>query len=163
MIHCENTACKNYFEDSCMYELEDGKNMVSISKNAQCETFEEGVYPSYLKVFKMNDYEWWCSHEGLEEFYPWYLKEHGLDSEDNPLDDITELNIDEEAMWWLFDDEENLVRLEKELDGYDERCKGGLGDIERREDGIAEMVTFRTAIKLSGKYTEPFCLASTNY
>ena len=163
MIHCENTACKHYFEDSCMHELEDDKNMVCINSSNQCESFKKGVYPSYLKVFKMNDYEWWCSHEDLKEFYPWYLKEHGLDPADNPIDDITESNIDKEVMWWLFDDEENLNRLEKELAGYDGICKGGLGDIERRGDGIAEMVTFRTAIELSGDYTEPFCLASTNY
>lgn len=116
-----------------------------------------------FRVFKMNDYEWWVTDTDLETFYPWYLKDQGLDEEDNPLDEIKEYDIDNEGMWYLHDDEDNLKRLEKELKGYDSKGNGGMGDIERKSDGIYELITFRKAIELSGKYTEPFCIATTNY
>ncbi len=116
-----------------------------------------------LKVFKMNDMEWWCTHMSLDEFYPWYLEEHGLAEDDNPRDEIEECDLDNDGMWFFFDDEENIKRLEKELKGFDELCKGGIGDIERKYDGIAEMVSFRKAIELNGKYTGSYCIATTDW
>ena len=115
-----------------------------------------------LKVFKMNDYEWWCTHIGLKEFYTWYLKEYGLDTEDNPLDDIVECDLDNDGMWFEFKDEANICRLEKELNGLNEVCKGGIGDIKRTSYGIIEMVSFRKAIDLIG-YDGPFCIGSTEH
>ena len=116
-----------------------------------------------LKVFKMNDVEWWCTHMELKEFYSWYLKEHGLDPEDNPLDEIKECDLDSDGMWLEFEDEENIYRLDKELNGFDEVCKGGIGDIKRTSNGIIEMVSFRKAIDMFGVYDGSFCIASTEY
>ena len=159
-IHCENTLCKHYYEDSCMNEMCDNK-MTCIGKEGMCETFESGVYIDYLRVYKMNDYEWWVTHMALDKFYQWYLDEYGLEPNDNPLDDVIEFDINNEGMWYLFYDDENIARLEKELNGHDSSCKGGMGDIERKSEGIAEMITFRKAIELSGGYTGPYCIACT--
>ena len=162
MIHCENTSCKHYFEDSCMHELEDGKNMVCISKNNECETFEVGVNDSYLKVFKMNDYEWWCTDKELEEFYPWYLKEHGLDPEDNPLEEVAECDLDNDGMWWDYDDENEKQRLLNELGEHDGIVTPkGIGSIKKFDGEPREQISFRKAIQLNGAYIEPFCIAST--
>lgn len=45
-IHCRNDKCKNYYEDSCMKNLED--KMVCFDENGHCEDFEEGVNEGYF-------------------------------------------------------------------------------------------------------------------
>jgi len=45
MIHCENSKCKYYFEDSCITDLNGG--IVSLDSEGKCDRFEEGVCEWY--------------------------------------------------------------------------------------------------------------------
>lgn len=56
---------------------------------------------SDIKVYKMNDYEWWASKLSIEDTEAFYEKEIG---EVNDLEDIEECDIDKEGMWWELED-----------------------------------------------------------
>lgn len=61
-----------------------------------------------MKVFAMNDCEWWAA-ESLEEAKADYIKETGVPEEDGPFDDPHELGA--EAMNRLrFSDDDGSVR-----------------------------------------------------
>ena len=49
-IHCRNSKCKNYFEDSCMLNL--NSKMVSFNEDGHCEDFTEGVNEAYQEIEK---------------------------------------------------------------------------------------------------------------
>lgn len=53
-----------------------------------------------IKVYKMNDYEYWVSKWDVKATNEWYLKEHELEEQENPLEDIRECDLDTERMWW---------------------------------------------------------------
>lgn len=44
-IHCENTGCKHYWEDSCTRDL--GNDRASINSEGKCISFEPGVSDFY--------------------------------------------------------------------------------------------------------------------
>ena len=121
-----------------------------------------------LNVFRMNDIEWWCTHMDLKEFYTWYLKEHGLDPEDNPLDEVSECDLDKQGMWWIYEDSINQKRLAKayekqgDIEKHHKGYKTCIGQVRDCYNGkYAEMIPFRKAIDLYGLYTGPFCIAAT--
>lgn len=47
-----------------------------------------------IKVYKMNDHEWWASPWDIETTNEYYKKEHGLTEEENPIEEIEECSID---------------------------------------------------------------------
>lgn len=44
-ISCKNSKCKNYFEDSCMINL--NNKVVFFDEEGHCENFEEGTSEGY--------------------------------------------------------------------------------------------------------------------
>lgn len=123
-----------------------------------------------IRVYKMNDYEWWASELDKKETNEFYKKELGLTNEDNPLEDIKECNIDKEGMWWETTDEKDLERLgdADEIIGIEKingmiRKKVRFGDLMRRQEGIFKFISFREAIKICGEYKEPYEIASTEW
>lgn len=123
-----------------------------------------------IKVYKMNDYEWWASKLNKRETLDFYLKETGLDEDENPLEDIIECDIDNEGMWWLTEDIEDLEKLgdNDEIVSYKivhgrRIKKPEPGNLIRRSREVYKYITFREAIEKNGEYEEPFCIASTDW
>jgi len=42
MIHCRNSDCKYYWEDSCTISLESRK-LIALDENGKCEEQEDGI------------------------------------------------------------------------------------------------------------------------
>lgn len=108
---------------------------------------EQGVgYMNEIAVFKMNDCDYVASHLSVEETNEWYIKNY----DDNDLEDIEEMNLDEDYMWYILKDEEeyNLAHRDK-----------------YRQVGceVFEYVTFKEALRRDGEYTEPYIIASSEY
>lgn len=108
---------------------------------------EQGVgYMNEIAVFKMNDCDYVASHLSVEETNEWYIKNY----DDNDLEDIEEMNLDEDYMWYILKDEEeyNLAHCDK-----------------YRQVGceVFEYVTFKEALRRDGEYTEPYIIASSEY
>ena len=50
-------------------------------------TIEKGI-----RVYKMNDYDWYASKWSIEDTNEWYKKEFALDDDENPIDEIRVCN-----------------------------------------------------------------------
>lgn len=123
-----------------------------------------------IKVYKMNDYEWWASRLDPRETLDIYLKEYGLEEEDNPIDYISECDIDKEGMWWQTESEQDLKTLGDldEIVNYEEvngrpRRKPKFGNLIRRYGEVFAYIPFREAIERSGPYKDPYMIASTDW
>ena len=46
LIHCKNSDCKYYWEDSCTIALESRK-LIALDENGKCETQEDGISDWY--------------------------------------------------------------------------------------------------------------------
>ena len=99
-----------------------------------------------IAVFRMNDCDIVASHLSLKETNEWYNKEYA----DNELEDVEELNIDTNYMWYALKDGE-----EYELAYCDKYKQVGLE--------VFEKVTYREALRRDGKYIEPYIIASSEY
>lgn len=123
-----------------------------------------------IKVYKMNDYEWWASRLDPRETLDIYLKECGLEEEDNPIDYISECDIDKEGMWWQTESEEDLKTLGDldEIVNYEEvngrpRRRPKFGNLIRRYGEVFKYIPFREAIQRNGTYKDPYMIASTEW
>ena len=99
-----------------------------------------------IKVFRMNDCDIVASHLSVEETNEWYSKEY----DNNELEDVEELSIDTNYMWYALKDGE-----EYELAYCDKYKQVGLD--------VFECVTYREALKRDGEYKGPYIIASTEY
>lgn len=123
-----------------------------------------------IKVYKMNDYEWWASMLDKRATLDFYLKETGLDDEENPIEDIRECDIDKEGMWWETEREEDIKRLGgnheivsyKTINGRKVR-KPRPGNLMRLGGEVFKFISFREAIQKNGEYREPYLIASTEW
>lgn len=125
---------------------------------------QNGKTMGEVKVYKMNDYEWWASKLSPEETEAFYNRETG---EVNDFDEIRECDIDSEGLWWTFEPgtkehEEALIKLNG-LDRWQQGVNRTSGDLINKGGDIQEWISFREAIERSGEYTEPYCIASTEY
>jgi hypothetical protein len=116
-----------------------------------------------LKVFMVSDSDWYASPFEIDDFICWF-RGHIDDSDDYETMEslIEECDLDKDCMWYETNSEEDI----KALGDYDEQCKGGIGDLRRGiEDKriIEKLMTFREVIKLQGKSSEPYLVATTNY
>lgn len=122
---------------------------------------------SNIKVFKMNDYEWWASKWNKEETNEFYKKEIG---EENSLEEIRECDLDKEGMWWNTGDKEDIEKLGDNdeiisvevVDGITKR-KTKFGDLQRQYSEIYKFIPLREALVKHGDFTEPFCIAGTEW
>lgn len=123
-----------------------------------------------IKVYKMNDYEWWASKLDKRETLDFYLKEMGMDEEDNPIEDIEEINIDEKGMWYETHDEEDLERLgdNDESIHYEDTPRGKaripkFGDLWRIGGSVFKFISYREAIEKNGEYKKPYMIACAEW
>lgn len=123
-----------------------------------------------IKVFRMNDYEWWASKWDKEATNEWYKKEYGLEEEENPLEEVKECDLDQEGVWWLTEDKEDIEKLgdSDEIIGIEiikgmHKRKVQFGDLQRRHGEVYKYVSFKEAIKKDLDFEEPYCIAGIDW
>lgn len=123
-----------------------------------------------LKVYKLNDYEWYVTPWNIKKTLEWYNKEFG--------DDLTEDNVEErdlynDGIFLLTEDEDDISDLEgkDELISYikvDGNWKQSpqFGDLIRMDGMVYKYCSLKVAIEeLYGdkELTEPEVIASTDF
>ncbi|WP_252251274.1 hypothetical protein [Clostridium sp. VAP52] len=123
-----------------------------------------------LKVYKLNDYEWYITPWDLEDTLKWYNEEY----EDNVIkEDIIESNLDTEGMWWETEDKNDIEKLGNydEIIGVEKTSEGTkrkiyFGNLMRKDGEIYKYIPFREVIKnyyLNAILTEPEVIATTEW
>lgn len=119
---------------------------------------------SDIKVYQMNEYEWFASRWSIEETNKWY--ENNFD--DNSIDVVREVDLDKEGMWYQTKDKKDIEKLgdADELIDYEvvNRIlikKVQFGNLERHSEDVYKYISFRDAIQFDLDFKEPYCIAST--
>lgn len=169
---CMNDKCEYYYEDNCMKNLNEER--IEVDEAGKCETFKEGTNELYelekIKVYKMNDYEWWASKWSIEKTNEYYKKEYGLTEEENPTEEIEECDLDKEGMWWEIDATEEEIKAlgDKEelimIDMTSKRKRIAPGSLKRCGSDVYRYITLGEAITKENIYfVEPYCIATTEW
>lgn len=117
-----------------------------------------------LRVYRMDDCEWWLSHLSKEETREIYINEYGVKEEDIDLEEIEECDLEKDGMFWHFENQPEIEILIKAL------LNGNVSqkiDFKGKEicllniEGAEIWVPFRRAIELSGKYEKPYMIATS--
>ncbi|WP_050636168.1 hypothetical protein [Candidatus Stoquefichus sp. SB1] len=113
-----------------------------------------------VKVYRMNDFSFVASDLSVEETNAWYEKEF---DDVNDIEDIREVDLDSEGMWWLLTDENRIHEFLNECieETMTETKFGSL--MTRNYNEVFEFISYREALKRSGEYTEPYEIASTEF
>ena len=116
-----------------------------------------------IKVFKMNDYEWWATKWDADKTNDWYNKH----IEDNDIEDLELCNLDSEGMWYETKEKEDIDKLgdSDELISYEvvnnkKVPKAKFGDLKRYGGDVYKYISFRDAVAFDIYFKEPYCLAS---
>ena len=154
---CMNSKCKYYYEDNCMRNVSEER--LEIDENGKCKTFEEGINDAYksieMKVYFDGDSEWYASPWGIEKTRQWIIENYQLDDDL----ELEECDLDNDCMWYETNKTEDIA----ELGDYDEKCKGGIGDLRKgieNESIVEKLMTFREVIKLQGGFKVPYEIAT---
>ncbi|XZN14526.1 hypothetical protein ACSW9O_15780 (plasmid) [Clostridium perfringens] len=115
-----------------------------------------------IRVFKMNEYEWYAAKlEYCEDINEWYIS-HIVD--DNNLDNVELVNLDTNGVWWetkdindihKLGDKEELCTGEILIDGV-KYAQFRIGDLYKKDDIYYKLISFREAIKTYLKEGEEF-------
>lgn len=111
-----------------------------------------------LKIFRLDEYSWYVAHN-LMEFLNWYDK--NINSIETP-DDLTELEIIEPEDGHMWSNTNITQEDVEELGNYEECCRGGVGDLIRRDGEIYKMQTFADVLG-DEDIKEPYEIASTEW
>lgn len=173
-----NFKTKNFECENCDYVItnEDIEKALDsayknhVEKQGNLKSINQVEKVVDVKVFRMDDYEWWATKWDLERTHEYYIKEYGLDSEDCLIEDVRECDIDKEGMWWETEDEEDLKMIgdSDEIIGFEvvngqTKAKVEFGNLMRRSGEVYKFISLREALKEHGDFTEPFCIASTEW
>ena len=131
-----------------------------IKKRWKYAYLKENVNEKQLKVYKMNDFSFVASDLSVEETNAWYEKEFG---EENNIEDIREVDLDNEGMWWLLTNENKIQEFLYNgcVETMTETKFGSM--MTRDYHDVYEFISYKEALKRSGEYTEPYEIASTEF
>lgn len=117
-----------------------------------------------IKIYNMDDCEYWISDLSEEETAKIYCEEYGLKlGEDINVEEIEECDLDNGGMYWNFETKE-IDLLIKALLGDESSEKLTVDGSElyiANCDGTCIWVPYRRAIELDGPYTKPHMIACT--
>lgn len=109
-------------------------------------------------IFQMDEYAWYVAHS-IMEFLNWYHR--NIDSIEilDELQGITMIEPENGTMW----SNQNITQEDIEaLGDSDEICRGGIGDLMRRDGEIFKMQTFADVLG-DEDFNEPYEIASTDW
>lgn len=117
-----------------------------------------------VKVFRMNECEWYASKWDLKETNDWYEKNIA----ENDIDEVEEMDLELEGMWVETTDKKDIERLgDKEIVTRHDLAKDNykLGDLLRVGDSIFKFISYKEAIEkdIAGygvDFEEPYLIAS---
>lgn len=120
-----------------------------------------------IKVYRMDDCEWWASKWDKERTNDFFNEEYGTDNE---LEDIKECDIDKEGMWCETADTKDTERLgeyeelisTEKVNGMTRR-KISFGDLIRKDELVFKYIPFREVLKIQGDFQEPYMIATTEW
>lgn len=118
----------------------------------------KGAQDIKMRVYFDGDCDWYASPWELEKTRQWIIENYQLDDDF----ELEECDLDNDCMWYETTNKKDI----EELGDYDERCKGGIGDLRRGigDKSIAErLMTFKEVLKFQGSSKEPYIIATTNY
>lgn len=120
-----------------------------------------------VKVYRMDDYEWWASKWNKEETNNFFNEEYGTENE---IEDVEEYDLDKKGMWYTTNnpkdieelgDSDEIISIEK-VNGMIRR-KAEFGDLMRRDGEVFKYMSFRDVLRLNGDFENPFMIASTEW
>lgn len=118
-----------------------------------------------IKVYKMDDYEWWASKWDKEKTNNFFNEEYGTENE---IEDVKECDLDKDGMWYATNnpkdieelgDNDEIISIEK-VNGMTKR-KVAFGDLMRRDGEVFKYMSLRNVLKLHGDFEKPFMIATT--
>ncbi len=115
-----------------------------------------------IKVYRMNDYEWWASKWGKKATNEYYKKTMGVSEEDNPVEQVLQCDLDMDGMWYTTEDEQDITKL-GEHDEIINPCRVQFGDLKRMDGEVYKYIPLREAVMKDINFKEPYCLASTEW
>lgn len=108
-----------------------------------------------MKVFFDGEGQWFASSLSVEETKAWIIKEYGYDEEI----ELKESDLDNEGAWCETKEDKYI----NQLNGYDEKIKGGIGDLKLVNGTVYILNSFRQMLKEDGYSKEPYEISSINY
>lgn len=124
-----------------------------------------------IKVYKMNDYEWWASKNGVDELICWYREniDDSLTFEEM-LEEVEECDLDKDGMWYITTDKADIEELGDcdDLIGFEiingmHKRKVQFGNLMRKGEEVYKFIPYREAIKFDLDFKEPYNIASTEW
>lgn len=112
-----------------------------------------------IKVFQMNEYEWWVIRGYAEELNDWYNSHIA----DNDIEDVRLCDLDKEGMWYQTNDKKDIEELGDSDELYVLSGHTSFGDLMRKDGEIYKYISFREAVAKDLNFKEPYCIASTEY
>jgi hypothetical protein len=110
-----------------------------------------------LKIFKMNDFDTVISHLSKEDTNEWYKKEFGLDSDEQSINEVEELELTN-GFW---SECSGIVEI---ADIIEETKEGKEIKFKKMSNCIFIWTTFQELIELNkSNYNEPFVVCSTEW
>lgn len=120
-----------------------------------------------IKVYRMDDYEWWASKWDKEKTNNFFNKEYGTENE---IKYVEECDLDKDGMWYTTNNPEDIEELGdndeiisiKKANGMTKR-EVAFGDLMRRDGEVFKYMSFRNVLKLYDDFKDPFMIASTEW
>lgn len=109
------------------------------------------------KVFKMNECDLVASKQNKKETLDWYLKEYGLKENENPIEEVEELDLDKECVWTETIEEKDIKKAKR----IHPTSRVKKGDVKPFGSLYAKFVPLRKVLEQSKEFTEPYIIAST--
>ena len=104
-----------------------------------------------LKVYKLNDYEWYITPWSLEKTLEWYNKEF---EDDLTVELVEECDVYNQGMWFETNDEDDIEELgdSDEIIDYIKTPKGikrsaQFGNLMRRDGIVYKYCSFKVVIE----------------
>lgn len=143
---------KNLFHNDLCEHLNESRKF--IEENAE-KFIHDGI-----RVYQMNDSEFFASKWSIEETNEWYKKEYGIDEVDNPTEEICLCDLDAEVVWRETTDENDLEVIGQfnGVSGYYGPISSA-GDLEAIGSKVYKCLSLRQALIENGDFKEPYWLA----
>lgn len=110
-----------------------------------------------MKLFRIDDCSVYVANN-LMEFLNWYHNNVDTLEDAEDIEGLEELSL-EDVMWYSGNITDEDI---KSLDDYEEVCKGGIGDLQKRNGEIYKLQTYRDVLA-GEEIREPYEVSNTEW